>query len=380
MYKKNLVFAAACIGLLTVGPVMLSLGTINIYLRMKFSLDEMTISSLAALLPFGILIGSIAFGPIVDRYSYKILLIFSTLLIFLGFEGIAFTNVVELLHISFFILGLGGGIINGATTALVADISTSEKGSSLSLLHSFYGIGAIAMPFLSGFLSRFFQFNEIFAGIGLIILLPTFFYSSISFPKPKQPHGFPIKKMIDLLKDYTLLSFGLILFFEGGIESIINNWTTTYLHKRLSQGTEEILFIFTFFSLGFTITRLLMYKILKHVSYKIIFYISILLALSGIIIFIFFQSSLLYTFGIILIGLGLASIFPIILASITEIYTEFSGTALSITFFLAVVGGVAFNIIIGVISESFGIEKFPFVILLGIFCIVFVFRKIKSIQ
>jgi MFS transporter, FHS family, glucose/mannose:H+ symporter len=85
MYKKNIVFAAACIGMLLFGIVMISLGTINAYLSEKFSLDEIQIASLAALLPFGILAGSLVFGPIVDRYSYRVVLIICSVFIMIIF-------------------------------------------------------------------------------------------------------------------------------------------------------------------------------------------------------------------------------------------------------------------------------------------------------
>ena len=37
-----------------------------------------------------------------------------------------------------FLFGLGGGAINGATSALVSDISEKEKGANLSLLGVFF--------------------------------------------------------------------------------------------------------------------------------------------------------------------------------------------------------------------------------------------------
>jgi MFS transporter, FHS family, glucose/mannose:H+ symporter len=110
MYKKNLVFYAACIGMLLFGIVMISLGTINTYLSVKFSLDEIQVASLAALLPFGILAGSLVFGPIVDRYSYKVLLVVCSVLILLALEILAFADVFPLIQAAFFLIGFGGGL------------------------------------------------------------------------------------------------------------------------------------------------------------------------------------------------------------------------------------------------------------------------------
>ena len=69
MYSTRKVFAAACAGMTLFGMAMLSLGTVNTFLAQRFSLDQMGIGSLAALLPFGILTGSLIFGPVVDRFG-----------------------------------------------------------------------------------------------------------------------------------------------------------------------------------------------------------------------------------------------------------------------------------------------------------------------
>ena len=49
-----------------------------------------------------------------------------------------------------FLFGLGGGAVNGATNALVSDISEKDKGANLSLLGVFFGLGALGMPFILG--------------------------------------------------------------------------------------------------------------------------------------------------------------------------------------------------------------------------------------
>src|SRR6478735_263729 len=92
MFNRNIVFAAACLGMLLFGIVFLSLGSVNNMLADRFHLDNNGIGTLTALLPFGILAGSLIFGPIVDRFGYKWMLIVCSLLVLAGLEGIAFSN------------------------------------------------------------------------------------------------------------------------------------------------------------------------------------------------------------------------------------------------------------------------------------------------
>src|SRR5438067_8644937 len=107
MYNRKLVFAAACLGMLLFGIVFLSLGSVVNLLQAKFNLDNNSIGTLTALLPFGILAGSVIFGPVVDRYGYKSLLIICALLVMAGLEGIAFANSIS--WVRFFIVVIGFG-------------------------------------------------------------------------------------------------------------------------------------------------------------------------------------------------------------------------------------------------------------------------------
>ena len=99
-YSKNFVFAAACLGMLLFGIVFLSLGSVNNMLAERFHLDDNGIGTLTALLPFGILAGSLIFGPIVDRFGYKWMLIVCALLVMAGLEGMAFAGSKGLIHSS----------------------------------------------------------------------------------------------------------------------------------------------------------------------------------------------------------------------------------------------------------------------------------------
>src|SRR5574338_513243 len=128
MYKHNQVFAAACIGMLVFGIMFITLGSILPSLAGKFFLDEVKSGTLTSILPIGVIAGSLLFGPIVDRYGYKILLIITTLLIIPAFEGIAFTDSLFVLQVCIFVIGWGGGILNGATNTP----STTSAGSPTS--------------------------------------------------------------------------------------------------------------------------------------------------------------------------------------------------------------------------------------------------------
>ena len=131
------------------------------------------------------------------------------------------------------LIGIGGGAINGATNALVSDISEKEKGANISLLGVFYGLGALGMPLVLGLLKSRINFEMIVAVVGIITFLSGVYFLIIKFPPPKQARGVPFDQSLKLVKDKVLLTIALFLCFQSGFEGIINNWTTTYLIHRL---------------------------------------------------------------------------------------------------------------------------------------------------
>jgi len=160
MQKNSLIFISACAGMLLFGISVITLGSVAQGLQEKFNLDAISSGTLFSILPIGILTGSLIFGPISDRYGYTFFLVFSSLCMFIGFQGIAYSSSMIILKICVFLFGFGGGAINGATNAVVSDISQSNKGANLSLLGIFYAIGALGMPFILGALENRFSLGR----------------------------------------------------------------------------------------------------------------------------------------------------------------------------------------------------------------------------
>ena len=133
-YRHGLVFGAACVGMLIFGIMITTLGAVLPAIIQRLDLDRTNAGSLLSLMTLGILVGSIVFGPVVDRRGYKGMLIAAVVLISLGLQGIAFAQSMVLLAVAAFVIGLGGGLMNGGTTALVADISAGGRAASLAYL------------------------------------------------------------------------------------------------------------------------------------------------------------------------------------------------------------------------------------------------------
>ena len=356
VYNKKVVFWAACAGMLLFGVCMITLGSVASDLRDKLHLNELASGTLFSILPLGIISGSFIFGPIADKHGYKILLVISSLCLFMGFEGLAFTMSADLLKLFIFLIGIGGGAINGATNALVSDISEKEKGANISLLGVFYGLGALGMPLILGILKSRINFEMIVAVVGIITFLSGACFLIIKFPLPKQSRDVPFIQSLKLVKDKLLLTIALFLCFQSGFEGIINNWTTTYLINRFSVAQSSALYALSSFVAGMVIMRLLIGSIFRPFSSKKLLIISFILILVGLMLIKTGISFNISIAGLVLLGAGLSGGFPIMLGFVGNLYSELSGTAFSLVFFIALIGNTLINLLMGLVAQKFGIE------------------------
>lgn len=356
MYNKRLVFWSACIGILFFGMAITTLGSVVPQLKVKFHLDNIAAGTLFSILPFGILIGSLVFGPFCDRYGYRVLLALTCFSMFIGFEGIAYAPSHFILKICIFLFGLGGGAINGATSALVSDISEKEKGANLSLLGVFFAIGALGMPFILGFLENRFKYELIVSIIGAATFLMGIIYLLVKFPPPKHAGGLPVKKSLLLLKDGLLLLIAFFLFFQSALEGIFNNWTTTYLTDYLHILPARALYALSLSVVGMTVMRLLLGSFFRNMSAQKIWTITFSLLLLGLLFLSFGKSYYPAVCGLILVGGGLAAGFPIMLGFVGDRFKELSGTAFSIAFVIALIGNMIINYCMGFIVQRYGVR------------------------
>lgn len=366
MYSKAKVFSAASTGMFFFGISLITLGSVLPSLSLKFGLSEMQISSVVTLLPAGVLAGSLVFGPIVDRFGYKFLLISSSLLTAAGLALTGIAGNLSMVKIAVFMTGFGGGILNGEANTLVSDISGEDRNANLSFLAIFFCIGALGIPAVMSALSGLSSFETILPATSILMVFLTIFFFFVKFPAPKQLQGFPVKEGFKLLRQPALLLLSLVLFFESGLEGLSNNWTTTYFEKFVMMSSEKALFGLTLLVLGMTVGRLLSGFLLSKVRSIFVLSAGLILILTANIVMILKTPGELT--GIAILGLGYAPVFPIILGYIGTLYKDLSGTAFGIALFIALAGNTILNFLMGLLSDAFGIRIFPFLLITSLLC------------
>src|SRR5690625_5236357 len=324
METSRKTFIAACTGMLNHGIVMAVLGALLPSVIARYGLANADAGSLFIQLTIGILIGSLLFGPVVDRYGYRWITIISVLMLSAGFFGIAWAPTVLWLNLSLLITGIASGNINGSTNAMVSDISEGRRGAGLNFLGVFFGLGALSVPLLLGLLLDSFSYEWIILAISAYFLVSLLYFSNVTYPEPTQPKSFPFRDALSLFREKALMLFGFVLLVQAAMETSVSGWAATLFTEVLGVDSNLSVLILSLYWAGLIAGRFIAGLSMTRFSGMPILWASLSLAMIGLLLMIFSTVPALAAVGLFLTGFGQAAVFPVFLSFTGDAYRDFS--------------------------------------------------------
>ncbi|MCK4930600.1 MAG: MFS transporter [Candidatus Aminicenantes bacterium] len=370
--------SSACAGMFVFGIVMAILGAILPTLFSEIQFNKSEAGNLFFTMNLSMLVMSLLFGPVVDRFGFKIFLAVCSLLVafsfFLFTTATTYTNVL----VAAIILGFGGGGLNGGTNALTSDIHPDRRATALNLLGIFFGFGALTIPFLIGaFLGRV-GLDPILMFATFLSLIPFILFVSFPFPKPKHEQGFPLLEAKKVVKHPLLWLCGILLFFQSGNEFMVGGWISTYLNEHFGLTPTTASFLLAGYWAAIMSGRLVSTKVVKFMKNEKLILGSAFLSLFAAILIVAAPSKELSSLGVVLIGLGFAAVFPTTLAIAGEAFPSFTGTAFGIIFVIALTGGMLSPWLAGKIAHVYNIQRAMFIPIFNcsmIICVLVLIQK-----
>lgn len=357
-YSKNyyLLLAVIFVGYLVFGFSENIKGPAIPRIQTDFLLDEMQIGLLLALNSLGYLLACSFTGVLTKKFGIR----FSNLLAFgkMALSGVfIFLSVnYPTLSASYFLMYIGNGILEIALGILAAKVFTKNTGMMMNLAHFFYGLSSTIAPIVATrimrvyALGRSFSWHEVYLIMLSLSVIPLIMALFTKFPKDDIEEDKDIS-----FKEYTkdpaawmivvILSFGVIS------ELAVGGWLVNFLEKVYKWNTNASSGLLSAFFFMFTLSRLLLGPFTDKIgltkSLAIFSGASGILTLMGIII----GQSAAFLFA--LAGVGIAPIYPTVMAILSKRYSKNSSTAVSFTVTLMGIGSVIGNFLVGGIVDLF---------------------------
>ena len=350
--------ASAWAGIFVFGIVMAILGAILPSLFERIGFGAGAAGNLFLTMNFAMLVTSLFFGPLVDRFGFKSLLAVSAFLVAGAFLLLSRATSYGLVLTAAVVLGIGGGGLNGGTNALTSDLHEGEKrASALNVLGIFFGFGALSIPFLIGTLRDVLGLDRILLLATGLALVPFVIYAVLRFPKAKQAQGFPLKEAASIARSPLLWLAAFILFFQSGNEFTVGGWISTYLEKTFEFGPGPAALVLAGYWAAVMAGRLVSSRLVRKIGSERLILGSAALALVAAALMAFAPSGAAAAAGAVAIGLGFAAIYPTTLAIVGGRFAAFTGTAFSIVISVGLVGGMLAPWLAGKLAEASSLRR-----------------------
>jgi fucose permease len=249
---------------------------------------------------------------------------------------------------------IGNGMLEIALAILGARIFVKNVGTMMNLSHFFYGLSSTVAPLIAtGLMSiQLFGHTLDWRGMYLVMLslsiLPILTALRSSFPGDDLSNE-NRTSFKELRQDPALWWIILILSFGVVSELAVGGWLVNFLEKAYEWDTVRASGLLSVFFLLFAIARL----VLGPVTDKIGFVLSLIIfsGSSAVCTFIAIVGGEQFSFLFAAAGIGIAMIYPTIMAFIAKRYPRGSDTAITFAVTLMGLGSVIGNYLIGLVIE-----------------------------
>lgn len=360
-------------------------GTASNYVQKDLGLTDSQANLFPSLVFFWFLIFSVPTGMLMNKIGRKNTVLISLIVTAVSLFIPVFGDSYAVMLISFSLLGIGNAIMQTSLNPLVSNLISGDKLASTLTFGQF--VKAIA-SFLA----------PIIAAWGATTMMPTFglgwralfvIYAVISFlsisllaatpideEKPDKATG--IVECLRLLgKPFIFLCF-LGIVCHVGIDVGTNTTAPKIIMERLGLPLEEAGFATSVYFIFRTAGCFLGAFILRTVSPKLFFAVSVAMMLAGmVILFVCNTLAPLYV-GIGLIGFGNSNIFSVVFSQ-ALMYTPNERNEVSGLMIMGLFGGTVFPLAMGYAADALGQAGAVAVMTIGVIYLMYYTLKIRKI-
>jgi len=340
---------AAIVAIFIYGMIAAMLGTILPDLSDRFHLSPSQNGTIAFAQALGLILASLAVGPLLDNEGKKIGLILGLALISIALFALPRSPGFRSIMLLLFLLGVGGGILVTGANALVSDVSESHRATALNLVNLFFGLGALATPFIAAnlFGRNWVRLCYTIASLTVVTLAIQAF---TKMPGPTGAGRFVLADAAPVLGRPLLFLIGLFLFLYITCEVGIWNWLPRHLIAQGIPESRALNILSLGFALGLLIGRAGVLPVLTRVPAITVTLVgSVAMAVTTFLMLRTKRPGVALVL-VFLAGISMAPVFPTTLAIVGDAFPRMTGTAIGFVITCGWTGLAVSSRIIGIIA------------------------------
>ena len=340
---------AAIVAIFIYGMIAAMLGTILPDLSDRFHLSPSQNGTIAFAQALGLILASLAVGPLLDNEGKKIGLILGLALISIALFALPRSPGFRSIMLLLFLLGVGGGILVTGANALVSDVSESHRATALNLVNLFFGLGALATPFIAAnlFGRNWVRLCYTIASLTVVTLAIQAF---TKMPGPTGMGRFVLADAAPVLGRPLLFLIGLFLFLYITCEVGIWNWLPRHLIAQGIPESRALNILSLGFALGLLIGRAAVLPVLTRVPAITVTLVgSVAMAVTTFLMLRTKRPGVALVL-VFLAGISMAPVFPTTLAVVGDAFPRMTGTAIGFVITCGWTGLAVSSRIIGAIA------------------------------
>jgi fucose permease len=252
-------------------------------------------------------------------------------------------------------LGVGAGTLNLALFFAISRKYQADAADTVNLGGAWYGMGCVMATLLVSGTFYAYTVPKILIFMAVVPAIFAAIYARGTYPKTPEGAHPTFRQAFQDFRSLGAVLFALLLFFQFGNEWSIAGWLPIFLIRRVGLSPVAALGDLALYWLALTAGRLISAAILPNVRHGRLLLGSVAAAILACIILYFTNNGFGAASGAILLGVGYASVFPLVSEAIGRRFPYYHPGFFNGIFSFALVGGLLAPATLGYAASVWGV-------------------------
>jgi MFS transporter, FHS family, glucose/mannose:H+ symporter len=257
---------------------------------------------------------------------------------------------------AFTIIGLGIGLSVTATNLLVGSAPSEQRARRLSVVNLWWGIGAVACPWMVAMAERTANFQILLALVAGAAVATFVLLLSLR----EEPGAMSATRLSLAGDGMVLLYFAALLFLYVGVENAVGGWVATYTYRFAGITLEDSSMMVSIFWLSLLAGRGLGSLALRRVPERTVLVPSLAVSLTAVTMLLLPHTTVTVVAAVVVAGIGFGPVFPIGVSRMLSRLSDHRNTGW--VFATCASGGAVLPWLTGLFSTSTGSLRVGFAV------------------